>query len=313
MTIYIELILRKNITSNNMEIKIRDKNEIQNEIDVLELEMQGMDFWADHHHAQSVIAKIGQLKTELETGDKYGAGPATVSIYAGAGGDDSEDFVRILYEMYFKFASAQGFTLTLLDDAPNDMSGYKRIAFEIAGHGAYGMLKNEDGVHRLVRKSPFNSKSKRHTSFALVDVDPEIEHAEFALDESDLEISFTKSSGAGGQNVNKRDTAVRIVHPNTGISVHVSAERSQHQNKERALALIRSKLFQKHTADEEKRVLGHTVEEQIKIEWGNQIRSYIFDPYQMVKDHRLGVDVNQIDKVLDGDLSYFQNINKPQD
>ncbi len=291
-----------------MEIKTRDKAEIQSEIDALELEMQGMDFWSNHHHAQSVIAKMEQLKTELETGDKYGAGPATISIYAGAGGDDSEDFVRILYEMYSKFAHAQGFSITLLDKAPNELSGYKRIAFEISGRGVYGMLKNEDGVHRLVRKSPFNKQSKRHTSFALVDVDPEIEQTEFTLDESELEISFTKSSGAGGQNVNKRDTAVRIVHPETGLSVHVSAERSQHQNKERALALIRSKLFQKHIADEEKRILGQTVEQQIKIEWGNQIRSYIFDPYQMVKDHRLGIDVNQIDKVLDGDLSYFQNI-----
>jgi len=292
-----------------MEIQTRDKNEIQKEIDTLESEMQGMDFWSDHVRAQSVIARIAQLKTELETGDKYGAGPATISIYAGAGGDDSEDFVRILFEMYSKFAHTQNFGITILDEAPNELSGYKRIAFQIVGHGAYGMLKNEDGVHRLVRKSPFNSKSKRHTSFALVDVDPEVEQTEFMLDESELDISFTKSSGAGGQNVNKRDTAVRIVHPKTGISVHVSAERSQHQNKERALALIRSKLFQKHTNDEEKRILGHTVDEQIKIEWGNQIRSYIFDPYQMVKDHRLAIDVNQINKVLDGDLSYFQTSN----
>ena len=291
-----------------MEIKTRDKTEIQKEIDALEIEMQGVDFWSDHTRAQSVISKIAQLKTELETGDKYGAGPATMSIHAGAGGDDSEDFVRILFEMYSKFAATQAFTLTLLDEAPNELSGYKRIVFEIKGHGAYGMLKNEDGVHRLVRKSPFNSKSKRQTSFVLVNVDPEIEQTEFTLDESELDITFTKSSGAGGQNVNKRDTAVRIVHSETGLSVHVSAERSQYQNKERALALIRSKLFQKHIDDEEKKAQGQSIEKQIKIEWGNQIRSYIFDPYKMVKDHRLGVDVNQIDKVLAGDLSYFQTI-----
>ena len=288
-----------------MELNTRDKTEIQAEIDALEQEMQQGDFWADHHHAQSVIAKIGQLKTEMETGDRYGAGPATVSIYAGAGGDDSEDFVRILFEMYQGFADKHGHRIEFLDEAPNDTNGYKRIAFRIVGSGVYGQLRYEDGVHRLVRKSPFNKQSKRHTSFALVDIDPEIQPTEFALDESVLDISFTKSSGAGGQNVNKRDTAVRIVHPPTGISVHVSAERSQHQNKERALELIRSKLHKKHLADEEKRILGHTVEQQIKIEWGNQIRSYIFDPYQMVKDHRLGIDVNQIDKVLDGDLSYF--------
>ena len=291
-----------------MEIKTRDKTEIQSEIDAAEQEMQASDFWSDHVRAQAVIAKISQLKTELETGDKYGAGPATVSIYAGAGGDDSEDFVRILFEMYSRFAQKHSFTLTLLDEAPNEMSGYKRIVFELSGHGVYGLLKNEDGVHRLVRKSPFNSKSKRQTSFVMVNIDPQIEQTEFTLDESELDITFTKSSGAGGQNVNKRDTAVRIVHPETGLSVHVSAERSQHQNKERALALIRSKLFQKHVSDEEKRAQGQSVEKQVKIEWGNQIRSYIFDPYKMVKDHRLEVDVNQIDKVLDGDLSYFQSV-----
>lgn len=286
-----------------MELKTRDKEEIQTEIDELEAQMQSPDFWSDHHAAQAVIAKIGQLKTEMETGDRYGAGPATISIYAGAGGDDSEDFVRILFEMYQGFADKNGYQIEFLDEAGNDNGGYKRIAFRIVGHGVYGKLKHEDGVHRLVRKSPFNAKSKRHTSFALVDIDPEIQPTEFALDESTLEISYARSGGAGGQNVNKRETAVRIVHPASGISVNVSAERSQHQNKERALEMIRSKLHKKHLADEEKRILGHTVEEQIKIEWGNQIRSYIFDPYQMVKDHRLGVDVHQIDKVLSGDLS----------
>lgn len=291
-----------------MEITIRDKQDIQKEIDALEKSMGSSDFWADSHRAQSVIAKIGQLKTEMETGDKYGAGPATVSIYAGAGGDDAEDFVRILFEMYQGFSNRHGYTLSILDEASNNLSGYKRIAFEIAGSGAYGKLRNEDGVHRLVRKSPFNSKSKRHTSFALVDVDPEIEPSEFVLNEDELDISFAKSGGAGGQNVNKRDTAVRIVHPPTGIAVYVSAERSQHQNKERALNLIRSKLYQKHIVDEEKRILGQTVEEQIKIEWGNQIRSYIFDPYQMVKDHKRGIDINHIDKILAGELELFDAV-----
>ena len=288
-----------------MELKIRAKEEIQAEINELEAQMQAVDFWSHHLRAQEVIAKVGQLKTELETGDRYGAGPATLSLYAGAGGEDSEDFVRILYEMYQGFADRSGYRVEFLDQAENDKGGYKRLAFRLVGPGAYGQLKQEDGVHRLVRKSPFNAKSKRHTSFALVDVDPEIHPAEFALDESELEISYARSGGAGGQNVNKRETAVRILHPQTGLSVHVSAERSQHQNKERALDLIRAKLHKKHLADEEKRILGHSVEEQIRIEWGKQIRSYIFDPYQMVKDHRLGIDVHQLDKVLGGDLSFF--------
>lgn len=289
-----------------MELNLRNKDEIQSDIDALEAKMYEGDFWANPAEAQRVIAEIESLKAELATGDRYGAGPATVSIYAGAGGEDSEDFVRILAEMYQNFADKQGYKIEFLDEAANDANGYKRIAFKIIGAGAYGKLRTEDGVHRLVRKSPFNAKSKRHTSFALVDIDPEIKEQEFTLNDDELDISYTKSGGAGGQNVNKRETAVRIVHPRTGISVHVSSQRSQHQNKERALELIRAKLHKKHLRDEEQRILGHTPEEQIRIEWGNQIRSYIFDPYQMVKDHRLGIDVHQVDKVLGGELEYFQ-------
>ncbi|MFW0870907.1 MAG: PCRF domain-containing protein [Patescibacteria group bacterium] len=288
-----------------MELNLRSKKEIQLDIDAVEAQMGSPDFWAEPSRAQEVIAQLEGLKAELETGDRYGVGPASVSIYAGAGGEDSEDFVRILSQMYQGFADKEGYKIDFLDEASNDTNGYKRIAFKISGLGAYGKLKGEDGVHRLVRKSPFNAKSKRHTSFALVDIDPEIKAQEFSLDESELEISYTKSGGAGGQNVNKRETAVRITHPKTGISAHVSSERSQHQNKELALELIRAKLYKKHLGDEEKRLLGHTPEEQIRIEWGNQIRSYIFDPYQMIKDHRLGIDVHQIDKVLGGDLHYF--------
>ena len=290
-----------------MEINTRNKKEIQGEIDVLEQEMHEVDFWTNHQHAQEVIIKLNALKTELETGDRYGAGSACISMYAGAGGDDSEDFVRILFNMYHSCADRLGLRVEFVDEHQNSNGGYKHLAFRLVGPGAYGKFKHEGGVHRLVRKSPFNAKSKRHTSFALVDVDPEIQSNEFELDESRLEISYTRSGGAGGQNVNKRETAVRVVDPRTGISVHVSAERSQHQNKERALDMMRAKLYKKHLADEEKRMLGHTVQERVPIEWGNQIRSYIFDPYQMVKDHRWGVDVSQLQRVLDGELELLWN------
>ena len=208
--------------------------------------------------------------------------------------------------MYRGFAAAHNFTVAVLDESPNTMSGYKSITFSVSGPGAYGQLTGESGVHRLVRKSPFNAKAKRQTSFAAVDVLPEVAPTDFSMDESELEISFAKSGGAGGQNVNKRETAVRIVHPKTGFSVFVSSERTQERNRDLAMSMMRAKLYQKHTEDEEKRAQGLSVTEKVSIEWGSQMRSYIFDPYQMVKDHKLGIDVNQLDKVLAGELGYFK-------
>ena len=242
------------------------------------------------------------LKAELEGGSKYAAGPATVSIFAGAGGDDAEDFVRILFEMYQKHADTYGYAITILDTTPNQLNGYRNISFHIQGKGAYGKLQHESGVHRLVRKSPFNSKNKRQTGFALVEVLPVIETLDFQMDESELDITFTMSGGAGGQNVNKRETAVRIVHPKTGFSVFVSQERTQERNKDLALSMMRAKLFTKHQEDEKKRSQGLSISNKVSIEWGNQIRSYVFDPYQMVKDHRTNIEVRQVDKVLAGEI-----------
>lgn len=242
------------------------------------------------------------MKAELEGGSKYAAGPAILSIFAGAGGDDAEDFVRILFEMYQKFADTHGYQVTILDATPNELNGYRNISCEISGKGVYGKLQYESGVHRLVRKSPFNSKNKRQTGFALVEVLPVLETTDFVMDESELEITFTTSGGAGGQNVNKRETAVRVVHPKTSFSVFVSQERTQERNKELALSMMRAKLFKKHQEDEEKKAKGLSISDKVSIEWGNQIRSYVFDPYQMVKDHRTSVEVRQVDKVLGGDI-----------
>jgi len=242
------------------------------------------------------------MKAELEGGSKYAAGPATLSIFAGAGGDDAEDFVRILFEMYQKFCDTFGYSITILDTTTNELNGYRNISCQVSGKGVYGKLQFESGVHRLVRKSPFNSKNKRQTGFALVEVLPVIETTDFVLDDSELEITFTTSGGAGGQNVNKRETAVRIVHPKTGFSVFVSQERTQERNKDLALAMMRAKLYTKHVQDEEKRAKGLSISDKVSIEWGNQIRSYVFDPYQMVKDHRTGVEVRQVNKVLGGDI-----------
>lgn len=238
-------------------------------------------------------------------GEKYDTEPAIISIFAGAGGDDAEDCAKILFEMYLKFSDKQNYTLDILDQNQNTLGGYKNISFEISGKGVYGKLKNESGVHRIVRKSPFNSKSKRQTSFVLVDVLPKLPKKDFVIDENEFEITFAKSQGAGGQNVNKRETAVRIVHPKTGFSFFVSKERTQERNKEIALDMMRAKLYKKHQEDEEKKEKGLTVSDKVKIEWGSQIRSYVFDPYQMIKDHRTNIEIKDINKVLNGNLEKF--------
>ncbi len=282
-----------------------NKEHIQNHIQELESEMHSPTFWQNKERAQFVLKEIERLKNELLGDKKYDKGKAIISIFAGAGGDDAEDFVRILFEMYSAFADKQNYELVLLAQSPNNLNGYRSISFEIVGKGAYGKLKGESGVHRLVRKSPFNKQGKRQTSFALVEVLPEIQATEFTLDESELEISFARSGGAGGQNVNKRDTAVRIVHPKTGFSVFISEQRTQEKNRARALEIMRAKLYQKHLEDEEKKQKGLTIADKVSIEWGNQMRSYIFDPYQMVKDHQKGIETAKIDEVLNGNLDIF--------
>lgn len=278
----------------------KNKEDIKKEIEELEAEMLQGNFWEDKVNAQNIIRKINELKDQLVGVNKYDKGNCILSILSGAGGDDAEDFSSMLFRMYTKFLDKKNFLYKIIHENKNDLGGYRNLSLEIIGKGAYGLLKNESGVHRLVRISPFNAKSLRHTSFSLVEVIPEFEKndKEIEIPEDDIRVELSKAGGPGGQNVNKRETAVRIVHTPTNLSAHVTSERSQEQNKEKALEILKGKIFKKREDDKRRAEEGFFVSKTMDIEWGNQIRSYVLHPYKMVKDHRTGVEVRNVDDVL---------------
>jgi peptide chain release factor 2 len=281
------------------------KDEAKKRIAEIETAMAAPDFWTDSAKAQAMIKEMKELASLAEGGSKYDAGSATVSILAGAGGDDAEDFAGILFRMYQGYATEKGYEVRFLDENSNDHGGYRNVTFEINGKGVYGNLKHEAGVHRLVRISPFNANGKRQTSFALVEVLPEVSDDAVELKDEDLDIQFAKSGGAGGQNVNKRETAVRIVHKPSGLSVHVTSERSQQANREQGLELLRAKVYRREEERKEKELRGLSVAAMTAIEWGSQIRSYVLHPYKLVKDHRTDTEVHDVESVLSGDLDVF--------
>ena len=252
--------------------------------------------------SEDVVSKLEFARMLSGPYDREGA---LLSINAGAGGTESQDWAEMLLRMYSRWAERKGYKVETLDLQPGDEAGIKGVTISITGEWAYGYLRAEFGVHRLVRISPFDSQARRHTSFASVFIYPDIdETVKVEIDDKDLRIDVMRSSGAGGQHVNKTESAVRITHIPTGIAVHCQSERSQHKNRGTAMRILRSKLFEVEQKKMEDKMGGIHAQKKA-IEWGNQIRSYVLAPYRLVSDHRTGLKVSQVDAVLDGDLDQF--------
>jgi peptide chain release factor 2 len=251
---------------------------------------------------KNLQAQIHHLEVEMLLSGEKDQNNAIVSIHPGAGGTESQDWAQMLFRMYTRWAERSGYKVELMDLQPGEEAGLKSATFNVIGDYAYGHLKAEAGVHRLVRISPFDANKRRHTSFSSVFVYPEIEDdVEVSINEKDLKMDTFRASGPGGQNVNKVSSAVRITHIPTGIVVACQTERSQHKNRSLALKLLRAKLYELEAKKKEAE-MSSLVGEKKEIAWGNQIRSYVFQPYQMVKDHRTGVEIGNVEAVMDGDL-----------
>ncbi|MEE2876948.1 MAG: peptide chain release factor 2 [Candidatus Neomarinimicrobiota bacterium] len=248
---------------------------------------------------------VDDLELRLTLGDAEDENDAILTIHPGAGGTESQDWAEMLYRMYDRWIERKGFSSSVINFQPGDEAGLKDITLEVKGEYAYGLLKAEVGVHRLVRISPFDASNRRHTSFASVFVYPSTdEEIEVEIKPEDLRIDTYRASGAGGQHVNKTDSAVRITHNSTGIVVQCQNERSQHKNKASAMKILKAKLYQKYL-EEQAETMKELESKKTDIGWGSQIRSYVFHPYTMVKDHRTKLEVGDGKKVMDGDLDEF--------
>ena len=274
---------------------------------LVSLEINDTDLISESIANLEILEKeIDKFEIRLMLGGEYDEADAILTINAGAGGTDAQDWASLLLRMYIRWAENKGWKVDLLDKLDGEEAGIKSATIKISGKYAFGYAKAEKGVHRLVRISPFNANGKRQTSFASLEVSPIIEDFEktITIPPEELEIDTMRSGGAGGQNVNKVETAVRILHKPTGIVVKCQQERSQLQNKENAMQILASKLLAIRQAEHEKK-LAELKGENVDINFGSQIRSYVFHPYKMVKDHRTGCEVGNVDAVMDGDIDIF--------
>lgn len=255
----------------------------------------------------SFIQTLENIKVKTLLSEEYDRYSAILKLNAGAGGTESCDWASMLYRMYTRWAEAKGYSIEVLDYLDGDEAGIKSVTFQVNGVNAFGYLKSERGVHRLVRISPFNAQGKRQTSFVSLDVMPDIEEdIDIEINDDDLRIDTYRSSGAGGQHINKTSSAIRITHLPTGIVVQCQNERSQHMNKDKAMQMLKAKLYllkQQENAEKVADIRGEVTE----IGWGNQIRSYVMQPYTMVKDHRTNAESGNVDKIMDGDLDMFMS------
>jgi peptide chain release factor 2 len=296
----------------HLERQIQAVREIEQELDdALTLEELG-DAEGDEDtvgEAQGALRKLRErvAKMELQSllSGEADANDAYLEVNAGAGGTEAQDWAQMLLRMYTRWAQDQGYKVELIDESQGEEAGIKSATIKVAGHNAYGWLKGESGVHRLVRISPFDSQARRHTSFASVWVYPVIDdRIEVDIEEKDLRIDTYRSSGAGGQHVNTTDSAVRITHMPSGIVVQCQTERSQHKNRAQAMSMLRSRLYEREIKRREEEAQA-TADQKTDIGWGHQLRSYVLQPYQMVKDLRTGVERGDAQRVLDGDITGF--------
>lgn len=280
------------------------RQSISDTLELAQLEDESMSAELDQE-TKKIESEVARREFEAKLSGPYDRGNALLAIHAGAGGTDSQDWAEMLQRMYLRWTERKGYSTDILDLTYGEEAGIKSVTISIEGRYAYGYLRSEKGVHRLVRLSPFDSAHRRHTSFAMVEILPQVEeNSQVDIKQDDLRIDVFRSSGAGGQNVQKNSTAIRITHLPTGIVVSCQNERSQLQNKQNAMTVLRSRLLEKKQREQEEKMTELRGEYQ-KAEWGSQIRSYVMHPYQMVKDHRTDYEKGNTQAVLDGDLDEF--------